>query len=311
MMQWANKKQGFTIVELLIVIVVIAILATVTIVAFSGIQNRAKQSALQSNLSQQAKRLAVWKLQNNDTYPASLAAAQTEGMLVNTSDVEYVNYIPATNLMSYCVTAQRTDGTRFSISSGSGAPVSGECAKNLLTNTSVELNTANLQNIGSTGDRTIVRLAAGDAYSGGYVLRLTVGASGGVAGYGSTSPTLGLGRYTGSLWIRSNAAINLSPYYEGSATRTTVVQSNSVILTPGVWTRVWRTFDITVAGTVKVGFLAGGAGTTAPGNYVELDGFSLTAGDRLYDFRDGATAGWFWDGAEHAAQSVGPAVVTP
>lgn len=40
-----NKNVGFTIVELLIVIVVIAILAAITIVAYTGIQNQAKQSA--------------------------------------------------------------------------------------------------------------------------------------------------------------------------------------------------------------------------------------------------------------------------
>ncbi len=40
-MQWAKQK-GFTIVELLIVIVVIAILATITIVAYNGVQNNSK-----------------------------------------------------------------------------------------------------------------------------------------------------------------------------------------------------------------------------------------------------------------------------
>ena len=40
---WTKHKQqhGFTIVELLIVIVVIGILAAITIVAYNGIQNRA------------------------------------------------------------------------------------------------------------------------------------------------------------------------------------------------------------------------------------------------------------------------------
>ena len=311
MKQWAHYKSGFTIVELLIVIVVIAILAAVTIVGFTGVQNRARESAVQTNLSQQAKKLAVWKLQNGEVYPTDLVAAQAQGLLVNTSDVTYLNYLPSASLTNYCVSAQRVDCTRYSVSSMGGSSVPGECVKNLLTNTSVELNTANLQNIGSTGDRTIARTPAGDAYSGGHVLRLTVGPSGGVAGYGSTSPSLGVGRYTGSLWIRSNTAIALSPYYEGSATRTTVTQSAGTTLVPGVWTRVWRTFDITVAGTVKVGFLAGGAGTTAQGNYVELDGFTLFEGDRLYDFRDGSSSDWFWDGVEHASQSIGPGVVTP
>jgi type IV pilus assembly protein PilA len=46
---WAkNKKSGFTIVELLIVIVVIGILAAITIVAYNGVQTRAKASATQN-----------------------------------------------------------------------------------------------------------------------------------------------------------------------------------------------------------------------------------------------------------------------
>ncbi|RYF28607.1 MAG: prepilin-type N-terminal cleavage/methylation domain-containing protein, partial [Chloroflexi bacterium] len=42
------NNRGFTIVELLIVIVVIGILAAITIVAFNGIQNRGKAAAGQS-----------------------------------------------------------------------------------------------------------------------------------------------------------------------------------------------------------------------------------------------------------------------
>lgn len=44
----SNRQPGFTIVELLIVIVVIGILAAITIVAFNGVQNRAKLSSAQA-----------------------------------------------------------------------------------------------------------------------------------------------------------------------------------------------------------------------------------------------------------------------
>ena len=43
-----KTERGFTIVELLIVIVVIAILAAITIVAYNGVQNRAKAVSGQS-----------------------------------------------------------------------------------------------------------------------------------------------------------------------------------------------------------------------------------------------------------------------
>jgi prepilin-type N-terminal cleavage/methylation domain-containing protein len=43
-----KDQKGFTIVELLIVIVVIGILAAITIVAFNGIQNRANATAAES-----------------------------------------------------------------------------------------------------------------------------------------------------------------------------------------------------------------------------------------------------------------------
>lgn len=46
----ANKQTGFTIVELLIVIVVIGILAAITIVAYNGIQTRARTTKISSDM---------------------------------------------------------------------------------------------------------------------------------------------------------------------------------------------------------------------------------------------------------------------
>lgn len=46
-----NKSKGFTIVELLIVIVVIGILATLVIVTFTGIQQKARDSQRQTDVN--------------------------------------------------------------------------------------------------------------------------------------------------------------------------------------------------------------------------------------------------------------------
>lgn len=45
----AQKDRGFTIVELLVVIVVIGILSAITIVSYTGVSNRAKTASAQSN----------------------------------------------------------------------------------------------------------------------------------------------------------------------------------------------------------------------------------------------------------------------
>lgn len=59
---WAksNKTRGFTIVELLIIIVVIAILAAIIIVAYSGIQQRATNTAIVSGVSSTARLVAAY-----------------------------------------------------------------------------------------------------------------------------------------------------------------------------------------------------------------------------------------------------------
>lgn len=67
---WAQRRQsGFTIVELLIVIVVIAILAAITIVAYNGIQSRANDTAVKNDLQALAKKFELYRV-DNGVYPA-------------------------------------------------------------------------------------------------------------------------------------------------------------------------------------------------------------------------------------------------
>ncbi|MEO5948950.1 MAG: prepilin-type N-terminal cleavage/methylation domain-containing protein [Candidatus Saccharimonas sp.] len=64
----SSVRRGFTIVELLIVIVVIAILAAITIVAYNGIQDRAENTKTNQAVAQYAKALMAYKSLNS-AYP--------------------------------------------------------------------------------------------------------------------------------------------------------------------------------------------------------------------------------------------------
>lgn len=65
-----KAQKGFTIVELLIVIVVIAILAAITIVSYNGIQDRANRSIRTQDLSNLIKSFNAYKA-NYGTYPVA------------------------------------------------------------------------------------------------------------------------------------------------------------------------------------------------------------------------------------------------
>lgn len=67
------KATGFTIVELLVVIVVIGILASITIISYSGITKKAVTSTLQSDLSNASKQLKMYQV-NNGKFPTSIDA---------------------------------------------------------------------------------------------------------------------------------------------------------------------------------------------------------------------------------------------
>ena len=75
-----KKSRGFTIVELLIVIVVIAILAAITIVAYNGIQNRAKTQSAQSAANSLMKKIEAYNAATGSYPSATTNAAYTTAL---------------------------------------------------------------------------------------------------------------------------------------------------------------------------------------------------------------------------------------
>lgn len=81
MLNKVKNNSGFTIVELLIVIVVIAILAAISIVAYNGIQTRAKTNAGQQLAAQIVKKMEAVNAVKGSYYSSG---AGLTGALINT-----------------------------------------------------------------------------------------------------------------------------------------------------------------------------------------------------------------------------------
>lgn len=113
----SNRRTGFTIVELLIVIVVIGILAAITVVAYNGIQQRARDAKMASTLQSATKKAQV-EYNLTGTYPAATTlGADSSISLTMTAD-------PATQTL--CITGTGTGYATKNVTQ-SGTITSGPC----------------------------------------------------------------------------------------------------------------------------------------------------------------------------------------
>ena len=66
-----KAKSGFTLVEILIVVVILGILAAIVIPQFTSASTEAKESNLVSNLQAVRSQIELFKIQHNDNLPGS------------------------------------------------------------------------------------------------------------------------------------------------------------------------------------------------------------------------------------------------
>lgn len=126
--QWTgrNKRSGFTIVELLIVVVVMGILAAISIVAYNGIQNRASNTLTISDLKQASKQIEMSHA-NDGTYPLTISQVNNGEGLSNSSKTSYVY---SSDGLSYQLTgySDRGENNKYCISSSANSPQPGPCS---------------------------------------------------------------------------------------------------------------------------------------------------------------------------------------
>lgn len=93
-----KSASGFTIVELLIVIVVIGVLAAITIVAFNGIQDRARTEKINSDLAMLSKAIQSARILEDGTLYDITGSLVTAGQCVSlASDTDLSDKVAASN----------------------------------------------------------------------------------------------------------------------------------------------------------------------------------------------------------------------
>lgn len=152
-----QKTSGFTIVELLIVIVVIGILAAIVIVAFNGVQARANDTAVQADLRNFHSIMQQHKVLNG-SYPATLTADMgikftREAYGKDTQGSGYnARYCRDAANDEYVILVNTKGGKYFKISSLSGKPESNPLTFGYGVCRLIDLIDVNPQANGRTGD---------------------------------------------------------------------------------------------------------------------------------------------------------------
>lgn len=128
-----REAYGFTIVELLIVIVVVGILAAISIVAYNGVSNNANDSSVQSDLRQLGQMISMYHTEN-DAYPNLSQLRQYGDVRVSKNayaatfiDTVALNYLYCynNNNNTYGLVARSRSGSYFQYRDGVVSPYTG------------------------------------------------------------------------------------------------------------------------------------------------------------------------------------------
>jgi len=308
--KWAPsvKRSGFTIVELLIVIVVIGILAAITIVSFNGVSSRARVAAVQSDLESGAKTLEAAKFDPaaNEQYPADVTTA---GLRASSGTTFQYSSSNAGAGSSYCLTATNAALTYF-ISSLNTKPQVGTCVMNLFPNGSFETDAAGWGQLAA-----VLSVTNGWASSGSNSLQVKPNSVGAAYSLANTNASYMVPGKTYTLSATINIPVAQTGTLDALARRmsfsyTSGGSTRSVTSAAGATTGVSRislTVTLPSDATGMSWSIYNGA-TSSAANVMYIDNVMATEGTTLYTYGDGSLPGWSWNGTAFSSQSMGPAL---
>ncbi len=310
MKEWApflKTKSGFTIVELLIVIVVIAILAAISIAAYTGIQNRARDTALQSASSQAGKKVLAYAPLNTDMFPDEASYRADLSIPTDTEQATYDYYV-STNKKSFClsVTNTTTNPLTAYAYTQTGQTVPGRCVKNLVANPGFEaINGALVNGITASGRATVETSTIG-VVNGTKSVKVTSIFSGSrdtfvdLSNWGVQANK----NYTVLVtYTLENALVADGPRFRFNIAGADMSHPGGS-LAVGTRQIAW-TFS-TNAGASPVSFLRLMPGSKLDEPPTYFDNLMVIEGTQQMKYGDGSFANWAWVGAPNASASFGP-----
>ncbi len=331
-------QKAFTIIELLVVITVIGILASLTIIAYNNVQQSARDKSVLSDLDALDGLETEYGQRSGGGgepwYSASGPDANLDNFnpsAGNVIDIVLNNATPSL-ATEYCIRGynpnsatytslakaavkESTPGVCSTISPSTAAQTDSPLPPpitNLAANPSVETNTTGLSGPNSTVvARDTSRAKIGVASLVATMPVANASQVGATIIYNLAVPTtLALGtQFTVSAYVYvPTGTVDIRLSIQGSGKQTVSYGPSSYTSVKDNWTRISQSFTTITSGsgTVTV-YVLNNTATTVAGTQFWVDGVMLTAGPSLYNYADGSytMAGWSWTGTANNSTSTG------